>query len=209
MNTPPAIRILVADDHPVVRDGLVSILAMQEDMKVVAQAEDGEEAVAAFEQTRPDVLVLDLRMPRLDGIEVVQRVLTAHPGSKILIVTTYQTDEDIYRCLKSGALGYILKDSNRETIIEAVREVAAGQSYTPARIASRLVRQLAQNPLTPRELDVLQHVASGLANKQVAEALGVSEGTVKTHLKSILEKLRAQSRTEAVTLARKQGILRD
>lgn len=209
MKNPPLIRILVADDHPIVRDGLVSILGMQEDMEIVAQAEDGLEAVAAFTQFQPDVLVLDLRMPRLDGIEVVQRVITTHPTARILIVTTYQTDEDIYRCLKSGALGYILKDSNRETIIEAVREVASGLSYTPARIASRLVQQISQNPLTPRELDVLRLVATGLANKQIADSLSISEGTIKTHLKSILEKLRAQSRTEAVSLARKQGILRD
>jgi two-component system NarL family response regulator len=209
MKKSPVLRIMVADDHVVVRDGLATILALQEDMKVVGQAGDGEEAVALFEKTRPDVLVLDLRMPRLDGIGVVQRVMQAHPWARILIVTTYQTDDDIYRCLKSGALGFILKDSSRETIVEAAREVAAGRSYTPASIASRLVQQLAKTPLSPREREVLRHVAAGLANKQIADALRLTEGTVKTHLKSIHEKLGAQSRTEAVSLARKQGILRD
>jgi two-component system, NarL family, response regulator len=202
------IRIQIADDHTVVRDGLAAIVGMQEDMVVVAQSADGAEALRDFAAWKPDVLILDLRMPVLDGVEVVRRIMAETPSACILIVTTYQTDEDIFRCLKDGARGYILKDSSRETIVEAVREVALGHTYTPALIATRLVKHLSAKPLTPRELEVLQQVSSGLANKQIADALGVSEGTIKTHLKSILEKLGAPSRTAAVNTARERGILR-
>jgi two-component system NarL family response regulator len=185
----PKIRVQIADDHPVVRDGLAAIVGMQDDMTVVAQSADGAAALRDYAAWKPDVLILDLRMPVLDGIEVVRRIMSENTAARILIVTTYQTDEDIFRCLKSGARGYILKDSSRETIVEAVREIAVGHSYTPALIATRLVDHLAREPLTPREREVLALVARGLGNKQIATDLSVSEGTIKTHLKGILQKL--------------------
>jgi two-component system NarL family response regulator len=209
VTNPKKIRIQIADDHPVVRDGLAAIVAMQDDMAVVAQSADGAEALRDFTAWKPDVLILDLRMPVLDGAEVVRRIMADTPSACILIVTTYQTDEDIFRCLRGGARGYILKDSSRETIVEAVREVAAGRTYTPALIATRLVRHLSKEPLTAREREVLTLVARGLANKEIAPELGVSEGTIKTHLKGILQKLGARSRTEAANKARQQGLLPD
>ena len=202
------IRVILADDHPVVRDGLAAIVNQQPDMEVVAEAGDGEEAIALYGRHRPDVMVLDLRMPRLDGVAVVQRVLEAHPKACLLIMTTYDGDEDIFRSLSQGAKGYLLKDAPRQEILSAVRAVAAGRPYTSSSVAAKAVRRMAKPSLTQRELSVLELVAQGRSNKDIARRLEITEGTAKTHVKAILAKLDAMSRTEAVAVAHKRGLIR-
>lgn len=209
MKAPKPIRILIADDHTVVRDGLSAILGMQSDIKVVAEAADGEEGCALFQKHRPDVMLLDLRMPKLDGLEVVRRIRSRDPAARIVIVTTYDSDEDIFRSLQAGAQGYVLKDAPRQQIIEAVRKVFAGENYIPAAIASKVVEHALNPQLTAREVEVIQRMARGESNKEVGVALSISEGTVKTHVKGLLAKLEATSRTEAVTIARRRGFIRD
>ena len=176
------ISVILADDHPVVRDGLAAIVNQQPDMHVVAEAGDGAEALELYEQHLPDVMVLDLRMPKLDGAAVVQKVLEKHPKACLLIMTTYDGDEDIFRSLSQGAKGYLLKDAPRQ--------------------------EMSRPSLTTRELDVLQLVAEGRSNKDIARRLKITEGTAKTHVKAILAKLDAISRTEAVAVAHKRGLIR-
>lgn len=202
------IRVILADDHPVVRDGLAAIVNQQPDMQVVAEAGDGEQAMALFEQHRPDVMVLDLRMPKYDGVAVVQRVLEAHPKACLLIVTTYDGDEDIFRSLSQGAKGYVLKDAPRQEILSAIRAVSEGRSYTSSSVAAKALQRMVKPSLTQRELDVLQQLAQGRSNKDIARRLEITEGTAKTHVKAILAKLDAISRTEAVAVAHKRGMIR-
>lgn len=202
------IRVILADDHPVVRDGLAAIVNQQPDMQVIAEAGDGEQAMALFEQHRPDVMVLDLRMPKYDGVAVVQRVLEAHPKACLLIVTTYDGDEDIFRSLSQGAKGYVLKDAPRQEILSAIRAVSEGRSYTSSSVAAKALQRMVKPSLTQRELDVLQQLAQGRSNKDIARRLEITEGTAKTHVKAILAKLDAISRTEAVAVAHKRGMIR-
>lgn len=202
------IRVILADDHPVVRDGLAAIVNQQPDMEVVGEAGDGEEAVALYQRHLPDVMVLDLRMPKLDGVTVVQRVLEAYPKACLLIMTTYDGDEDIFRSLSQGAKGYLLKDTPRQEILSAIRAVAADQPYTSSSVAAKAVRRMSKPSLTQRELGVLQLVAQGRSNKDIARRLEITEGTAKTHVKAILAKLDAISRTEAVAVAHKRGLIR-
>jgi two-component system NarL family response regulator len=202
------IRVGIADDHPVVRDGLVAILSLQPDVKVVGEAGTGREACALFDQQRPDVLLLDLKMPGMGGLEVVQTLCAAHPEARIVILTTYGGDEDIFRSLKAGAKGYLLKDAPRQQILEAIRTVHAGERYLPAAIASKVAEHALQPELTGRERDVLQGMARGKSNKEIGVALSISEGTVKTHVKAILAKLDAVSRTEAVMIAAERGLVK-
>ncbi|MBV8616320.1 MAG: response regulator transcription factor [Acetobacteraceae bacterium] len=203
------IRVGIVDDHPVVRDGLAAILGLQPDIKVVGEAETGREACALFDRQRPDVLLLDLKMPGMDGLEVVQTLCAAHPEARIVILTTYGGDEDIFRSLKAGAKGYLLKDAPRQQILEAIRTVHAGGRYLPAAIVSKVAEHALRPELTGREREVLQGMARGASNKEIGVALSISEGTVKTHVKAILAKLDAVSRTEAVTIATRRGIIRD
>jgi len=203
------IRVGIVDDHPVVRDGLAAILGLQPDIKVVGEAETGREACALFDRQRPDVLLLDLKMPGMDGLEVVQTLCAAHPEARIVILTTYGGDEDIFRSLKAGAKGYLLKDAPRQQILEAIRTVHAGGRYLPAAIVSKVAEHALRPELTGREREVLQGMARGASNKEIGLALSISEGTVKTHVKAILAKLDAVSRTEAVTIATRRGIIRD
>ena len=202
------IRVILADDHPVVRDGLAAIVNQQKDMSVVAEAGDGEDAVSLYEEHRPDVMVLDLRMPRRDGVSVVEEVLDKHPKARLLIMTTYDGDEDIFRSLSKGAKGYLLKDAPRQEILSAIRAVAADQPYTSGAIAAKALQRLARPSLTQRELDVLQQLAQGRSNKDIGRRLLITEGTAKTHVKAILTKLDAISRTEAVAVAHKRGLIR-
>lgn len=202
------IRVILADDHPVVRDGLATMVNQQPDMQVVAEAGDGEQAIALFEQHLPDVMVLDLRMPRCDGVTVVKHVLDAHPKARLLIITTYDGDEDIFRSLSQGAKGYLLKDAPRQEILSAIRAVADDRPYTSSSVATKALQRLARPSLTPRELDVLALLAQGRSNKDIARQLRIGEGTAKTHMKSILSKLDAISRTEAVAVAHKRGLIR-
>ena len=202
------IRVILADDHPVVRDGLANIVNQQKDMRVVAEADDGDAAIEAFEAHRPDVMVLDLRMPRRDGVSVVETVLDRHPKARLLIMTTYDGDEDIFRCLSQGAKGYLLKDTPRQEILSAIRAVSEDRPYTSPTIAAKALQRMSKPSLTSRELGVLQLLAEGRSNKDIARKLSIGEGTAKTHVKSILTKLDAISRTEAVAVAHKRGLVR-
>ncbi len=202
------IRVMLADDHPVVRDGLAAIVNQQPDMEVVAEAGDGEQAIAFYEQHLPDVLLLDLRMPKYDGVAVVQRVLETHPKARVLIITTYDGDEDIFRSLSQGAKGYLLKDAPRQEILSAIRAVADDRPYTSSSVAAKALQRMGKPSLTQRELSVLQLVAQGRSNKDIARRLEITEGTAKTHVKAILAKLDAISRTEAVAVAHKRGLIR-
>jgi len=208
MSAAPKIRVILADDHPVVRDGLAAMVDQQADMKVIAAAADGAEAVDLYARHRPDVLVLDLRMPRMDGVTVVEKVLELDPKARLLIMTTYDGDEDIFRSLSRGAKGYLLKDAPRQEILAAIRAVSEDRPYTSSAVAAKAIGRMTRPTLTKRELDVLQQLAAGRSNKDIARRLAISEGTAKGHVKSILAKLDAMSRTEAVSVAHKRGLVR-
>jgi two-component system, NarL family, response regulator len=203
------IRVLLADDHPVVRQGLATILKSQKDIKIVAEAADGEEACELYDQLSPDVLLLDLRMPKKDGMQVVAE-LVARRGCKprIIVMTAYETEEDVRRALKAGAKGYLLKGTPPQQIRDAVRRVAEGEALFPAEIALKLAESMAYPELSKRELQVLHRMASGRSNKEIGQILFISECTVKDHVKSVLGKLDAKGRTEAIAVAIKRGLIR-
>jgi DNA-binding NarL/FixJ family response regulator len=201
------IRILVVDDHFVVRMGLISLVNTEPDMEVVGQAADGAEAVVKFAALKPDLVLMDLRMPGMDGIRATTEIRAQHPEARVLMLTTYDGDTDIYRAVQAGAQGYVLKNSTGDKLIPALRAVAAGQKWIPKEIASRLAARNLFEDLTPRELQVLQEMAKGLANKEIGDVLKITEHTVKDHLKNILGKLRVADRTEAVTVAIQRGII--
>jgi DNA-binding NarL/FixJ family response regulator len=202
------ISVLIADDHPVVREGLVAIFKSQKDIKVVAEATDGEEACELSAQLAPDVLLLDLRMPKKDGLQVITEVMS-HRATRprIIVMTTYESEEDVRRALKAGAKGYLVKGSPPQQIREAVRRVAEGESLLPAAIASKLAESMGHPELSERERQVLQYMASGRSNKEIGQVLYISENTVKAHVKSILTKLDAMGRTEAIAIATKRGLI--
>ena len=202
------IRILIADDHPIVRQGVRATLKPQWDMTVVGEAGDGVEALALIKEQLPDVVLLDLRMPRMDGLEVVAEMKTWRLPIKVIIMTTSETEADVCRSMKAGARGYLPKDSSQEEILEAIRLVNVGDTYLPARIAQKVVEGMRNPELSPREREVLQHVAAGSSNKEIGAQLFITEGTVKTHVKSLLEKLDAAGRTGAVRQAAQRGLVR-
>src|SRR6266446_1133875 len=204
----PKIRVLVADDHPMVRDGIKANLKPQRDIIVVAEANDGVEALALIKEHLPDVVILDLRMPRMDGLDVIAEVNASKLPIKVIIMTTFESEEDVHRSLKAGARGYLLKDSSQEEILDAIRRVSAGETYLPARIVQKVAEGLRQPEISPRELEVLQCVAAGKSNKEIGVQLLIAEGTVKTHVKSLLEKLGAAGRTAAVREAVHRGLVR-
>jgi DNA-binding NarL/FixJ family response regulator len=201
------IRVLIADDHHVVRMGLVALVGTTDDMEVVGEAEDGAGVIERFNQLRPDVVLMDSRMPVKDGIQATAEILQRFPDARILMLTAYDGDADIGRALEAGVLGYVLKRSTGEDLLPALRAVAAGTSWIPGDVAGRLASRKSFEPLTPRELKVLEELAKGLANKQIAEVLQITEHTVKDHVKNILAKLRVADRTEAVTVALQRGII--
>lgn len=202
------ISVLIADDHPVVREGLAAIFKSQKDIKVVAEATDGEEACELCAQLSPDVLLLDLRMPRKDGLQVITEVMSRRATRpRIIVMTTYESEEDVRRALKAGAKGYLVKGSPPQQIREAVRRVAEGESLLPADIASKLAESMGHPELSERERQVLQYMASGRSNKEIGQVLYISENTVKAHVKSILTKLDAMGRTEAIAIATKRGLI--
>jgi two-component system NarL family response regulator len=201
------IRVLVCDDHQIVRQGLVALLEADDDFEVVAEAADGGEAIALFRQHAPDVTLIDLRMPRLDGIETIRLLLRSAPDSRFLVLTTYDDDDDISRALQAGASGYLLKDIGRDTLREAIRVVHSGRRFIPANIADRALPRANAQELTDRELQVLRHIAEGLTNKQIGEQLGIAESTVKSHVNTLLSKLRVTDRTQALVLAVKRGLI--
>lgn len=205
----PRTRILVVDDHAVVREGLVSLLQRQGDFQVVAEAADGASAIRLYREHQPDVVMLDMRLPDMDGAQVTAAVRAEFPQARLLILSSFDGDEDIYRALKAGARAYVLKDSTREELLAAVRTVAAGQRRIPAAVAERLAQRVEGSDLTVRELAVLRQIVSGRSNKQIATALAISEGTVKTHVKSILAKLDVADRTEAAVAALRRGLVVD
>lgn len=207
MSSPPKIRILVADDHFVVRSGLVALLHSEPDLEVVAQAADGAQVIELYRRHRPDVALLDLRMPVLRGDETIGLIRREDPGARILVLTAFSGDEDIHKALHAGARGYVLKSSTGEGLIPAIRAVAGGGTWIPQDVATRLAVRAAYEPLTTREIEVLREIARGRANKEIASALAISEYTVKDHLKSITAKLNVAGRTEAVTAAVQRGII--
>lgn len=203
------IRILVADDHPVVRDGLVAMLGTQPDFDVVGEAATGREAVEKVEALRPDVVLLDLEMPEMDGVEVLHRLRQESREARVIVFTAFDTDERIMAAVQAGAQGYLLKGAPREELFQAVRVVHAGGSTLQPVVASKLMRQVSEDfePLTPRELEVLGLVAQGLQNKEIAAELTITERTVKFYVSSILAKLSAGNRTEAVAIAAQKGLI--
>jgi two-component system, NarL family, response regulator len=204
------IRVLIADDHPVVREGLSAILRSEKDIQVIGEALDGVDACALYDQHLPDVVMLDLRMPRKDGLQVVTELMSSRrPKPRIIVMTTYETEEDVRRALQAGAKSYLVKGAQPEQIIETVRRVAAGEALVPSRIASVLTESLGRAELSARELQVLQQLADGNSNKEIGQKLKITEHTVKAHVKSILVKLGAVGRTEAIAIARKRGLIRE
>lgn len=201
------IRLLVVDDHPAVRNGLAAFIAEQPDLALVAAAENGARAVELFREHRPDVVLMDLRMPVLDGVEAIRSITAEFPSARILALTTYEGDADIRRALEAGARGYLLKDMLLTQVITAVRAVHQGERVIPSAVAERLAEFPPRSDLTGREVEVLQLVARGLSNKEVARAIGRTSETVKIHLKSIFTKLEVADRTEAVTMALSRGLI--
>jgi len=200
--------VLIADDHPVVQEGLAAIFKTQKDIKVVAEATNGEEALELCNQHSPDVLLLDLRMPKKDGLQVIAELAAQPSKPRTIVMTTYESEEDIRRALKAGAKGYLVKGAAPQQIRESVRRVAAGESLLPATIASKLAESMARPELSKRERQVLEYIANGRSNKEIAQILYISEHTVKTHVKSILTKLDAIGRTEAIAVGLKRGLIK-
>jgi len=202
--------VLVVDDHPVVRSGLIGMLAVEEDLDVVGEAGDGEEAVARVAALEPDVVLMDLRMPRLDGAGATARIRADHPRTRVLVLTTYDTDGDIVRAVEAGAAGYLLKDTPRAHLVEAVRAASRGETVLAPTVAAKLVSRMrapVAEPVTPREVEVLRCVARGLSNAEIGRELFIGEATVKTHLLRVFAKLGVGDRTRAVTVAMELGVL--
>ena len=202
------IRVLLADDHPFFLDGLAANVDAEPDMRVVARALDGREAVEACERLEPDVVLMDLRMPVTNGVDAIREILARSPSARIIVLTTYDGDEDIHRAMKAGAKAYLLKDVFREELVAAIREVHAGRRHLQSAVAERLAERALGDGLTARELEVLGLVARGKSNREIGEALSITEGTVKAHVNNILNKLSANDRTHAAMIALRRGLLR-
>lgn len=207
MKPSTSIRVLITDDHPVVREGLASIIDRREDMMTVGQAGNGVEAVDLFRQHRPDIVLMDLRMPQMDGVTAISQIRQEAPDARIIVLTTYDGEEDIYRGLQAGAKGYLLKDAPREELLETIRAVHNGQTHIPSPVAVKLASRISQSPLTPREVEVLRLMVGGNSNQEIANALFIAEGTVKAHVNSILDKMKVNDRTQAVTAAIRRGLV--
>ena len=197
----------MADDHPVVRDGIVSILEVERDMEVIAQAGDGVETVELAKKHRPDIVLLDLRMPRLDGLEVIAQIQSLQGPSRVIVLTTFESEQDVHLAVKAGARSYLLKDTPRPMLVETIRQVHRGKTCLPPSIGQKLVENMSRPVLTAREMDILKLIAEGKSNKVIADNLGITEGTVKTHVKSLLGKLQAPGRTAAVKEAVHRGLV--
>jgi len=201
------IRLLIVDDHLVVRMGLRSMIDSQPDMEVVAEAANGNEAVQAYREHRPDVVLLDLRMPQLNGVEATIAIRNEFPQALIIVLTTYDGDENIYRALQAGAHAYLLKDIPRGEFLQAIHAVHSGQYCIPPAVAVRLAQRMPQAELSARELEVLKLIVEGMSNKEIASTLAITESTVKNHVNSLLSKLKVKDRTQAATTALRRGIL--
>ena len=207
MNAAGAIRILTVDDHPMLREGIAAVLANEQDMLLVAQASNGREAIEQFRTHRPDVTLMDVQMPEINGIDAILKIREEFPDARIIVLTTYTGDAQAARAFKAGASGYLLKSMVRKELIDTIRTVHSGKKRIPAEIAVEMAEHHSDDALTVREIEVLRGVAAGNANKRVAQLLNVSEETIKAHMKSILSKLGANDRTHAVTIALKRGII--
>ena len=207
MKTDGKIRIIIADDHYIVRMGLIALVNTEPDMEVVGEAADGVQALELFAKCNPDLALMDLQMPVKSGIQATIEIRSKFTSACILMLTAFDGDEDIYKALQAGAQGYVLKSSSGEKLIPALRAVAAGQRWIPKDVANRLAARNSFEQLTPREVQVLYELSKGLANKEIADVLSITEHTAKDHLKNILGKLRVADRTEAVTAAIQRGII--
>jgi len=206
-SVPERIRILTVDDHPLLREGIAALVNAESDMKLVAEASNGEEAIEQFRLHRPDVTLMDLQMPAMNGIEAVTRIRAEFPDARIIVLTTYKGDVQALRALKAGARAYILKGHVHRELLEAIRAVHAGKKRIPPDVAAELADHAAENELSSREIEVLRLIASGNANKLIADQLSISEETVKSHVTNILSKLGANDRTHAVTIGLRRGII--
>lgn len=206
-SAPNLIRILTVDDHPLLRKGIAALVNGEPDLKLVAEASNGGEALDAFRSHRPDVTLMDLQMPEVDGIDAIDRIRKEFPEARIIVLTTYSGDTQVLRALKAGARGYILKGHVHKELLDAIRAVHAGQKRIPPDIAAELAEHTMDDTLTEREIDVLKLVAAGNANKQIADQLSIGEATVKSHVSSLLSKLGANDRSHAVTIGLKRGII--
>ncbi len=202
------VRVLVVDDHALLRRGVANIINQEPDLCVVAEAGSGAEAVAAYERHRPDVVLLDLRMPHMEGVEVVRRIRQLDPHARVVVLTTYDTDDEIARALQAGAKAYVLKDISADDLVSCIRTVLAGKTYLAPAAAAKLAEGASRVQLTPREMTTLRLLADGKANKEIASELRISERTVKTHLEHLFEKLGVASRTEAIKVASRRGLVR-
>ncbi len=205
--TPRPISVLVVDDHPLMRAGLIEALSSQADMRVVGEASDGVEAVARFGELRPDVTIMDIAMPQLCGVKALQEIRVEHDNARVVMLTTYKGDAQIMRAVQAGAAGFLLKSTLRRELLDTVRSVHRGQRCIPPEIAMELAQHMGQGPLSPREMEVLNYAASGHSNRRIAERMTISEETVKAHMKNVLAKLAANDRTHAVTIALRRGII--
>ena len=201
------IRIMVIDDQAVVRQGFVSLISTVSDMEIVAEGSNGREAVALFRQHQPDITLIDLRMPEMSGVEAIGEIRREFPGARIIVLTTYDGDEDIYRSVQAGAQGYLLKDMFFEELESAIRKVHGGARLIPGSVAERLAARMSSSELTSRELEVLRQIVDGKSNKEIANVLSISEATVKSHINNILSKLGVSDRTQAATRALQRGIV--
>jgi two-component system NarL family response regulator len=201
------ISLLIADDHPLILAGLAAMLTSMPEFRLLGQACNGREALAGYQDLRPDVVLMDLNMPKMNGVDAILRIRQLDPQARIIILTTYQGEEDVYRGLHAGACGYLLKDCGIEHLANGIRTVAAGRRYLPDDIAATLAGRMEANRLSRRELDILRHLVAGMSNKMIARSAGIGVGTVKFHVNNILSKLNATSRTEAATVATRRGLL--
>ncbi len=208
------IRVLVADDHAIVRKGIRALLATEPDIEVIGEAENGQEAIIKTQKLRPDVILMDLVMPRIDGVEAIQRITNQYPETRILVLTSFAADENIFPAIKAGALGYLLKDSGPEELVQALHQVHRGESSLHPTVARKLLEEISRpadkrseaSPLTNREVEVIQLVAQGHSNQEIADQLVISEATVRTHVSNILGKLHLASRTQAALYALREGL---
>ena len=202
------IRVLIADDQSLVRRGLVAIINMEDDMTVIGEAGDGHEAVEMWRKLRPDIVLMDLRMPGMGGVEAIRQIRLEDPKAAVIVLTTFDHDEDVYAGLRAGAKAYLLKDIQPEELFKSIRAVMSGEVYLPSKIAGKLALRMQGEPLTEREVQILQLLAEGKSNRSIAQSLFISESTVKSHLKSLFTKLDATSRAEAIALAARKGLVR-
>jgi DNA-binding NarL/FixJ family response regulator len=207
MNTSSNVRILSVDDHPLMREGIAAIIRNETDMVLIAEASNGREAIAGYREHRPDIVLMDLRLPDISGIDAVIAIRTEHPFAKIIMLTTFEGDAEIQRALEAGAQGYMLKSMPRKQLVEMIRKVHAGKKHIPPEVAAHLAEHMGEESLSKREVEVLHKVAGGNRNSDIATLLFISEETVKGHIKHIMEKLGASDRTEAVAIGLRRGII--